>query len=166
LDVARMIGSSFMVATASLSLLCTSAAAQNWKKYMELGGQEETAQNLGESEKQFKAAIKEAHKSGGNELQLAESLDGLAALYEDRKKYSRSEALYRQSLNIREMILGSWNLTVAQSLDNLARLLDSQGKHKRAEPLYRRAHQIREHALAAHPDIYIDGVPKPVLLPK
>ncbi|MGI8989349.1 MAG: tetratricopeptide repeat protein [Bryobacteraceae bacterium] len=154
--------SALAIATPVFGLLCTLAPAQDREKYMELGRQASKAQNFSEAEKQFNAAIREAKHSGG-ELQLAESLDGLASVYRDWKKYSRSEALYKKSLHIRETILGPWHPNIAQNLDNLADTLDLRGKHEQAEPLHKRARAIREQAVATHPDVYVDGVAKPVL---
>jgi len=119
-----------------------------------------------ESEKCLKAAIREVQKSGAKDLGLAERLDRLAALYRDEKKYARSEAFYKQSLGIKEEILGPWDLSVAAALDNLAGVIASQGKHERAEPFDRRAHEIRDRALATHPDVYVNGVRKPVVPPQ
>jgi len=164
--MAQMVHSSLVIAAASLGLLCMPAAAQTWEKYMESGQQARTAQDFPNAEKQFKAAIHEAQYSGGGGLQLAESLDGLAAVYRDQKRYSWSEALYKESLAIKETILGPWHPSLAETLDNLIGVLESQGKHQRAELLDKRAHQIREQAVATHPDVYVDGVPKPVLHPK
>ncbi len=163
-----MVISRFLVASACLSLWCASATAQTetWQRDIELGQKARRAQNLDEAGKHFKAAVQEARSAQGNELELAESLDGLAAVYRDQNKYARSEALYKQSLSIKERILGPWHLSVAETLDNLAGLLSSRRKHDQAEPLYKRAHQIREQALVEHPDVYVEGVPKPVAPPK
>src|SRR5947208_1090793 len=129
-----MVSSWFMVASACLSLLCTSTAAhaESWEKHIELGQQARRAQHLAEAEKHFKAAAQEARNAEGKELQLAESLDGLAAVYRDQNKYAKSETLYKQSLSIKERILGPWHLSVAETLDNLAGLLSSQRKHDQA----------------------------------
>ena len=164
--MAQIVRSSLIFAVAFLVLLCMPAAAQTREKDTESGQQARTAQDFRNAEKQFKAAIHEARHSGASGLQLAESLDGLAAVYRDQKKYAASETLYKETLAIKETILGPWHPSLAETLDNLSGVFESQGKHQQAEPLDKRAHQIREQAVAIHPDVYVDGVPKPVLHPK
>ena len=128
--------------------------------------QAKTAQRPEEAEKHFKAAIREAQHAGGKDLRLAESLDGLALLYRDQKKFSKSEALYQQSLSVKEAVLGPWDLSVAATLDDLASVITSQGKSDQAQPYDKRAHEIRDRALATHPDVYLNGVRKDVVPPK
>jgi tetratricopeptide (TPR) repeat protein len=132
---------------------------------MELAQQARKAEHFGEAEKQFKVALKEARRSGDQQLQVAESLDGLAGLYQDQNKHAKSESLFRESLRIKETLLGQWHLNVAATLDRLGNLLFSQGKHDQAEPFFKRAQAIRDRALALHPDVYVNGVRKPVATP-
>ena len=164
----KMINCRLMFAAISLGIVVNAAAGndETWEKHIELGQKAREAQQLGEAEKQFKAAVQEAQNAGGKGLPLAESLSGLAAVYRDENKYAKSEALYKQSLGIKERVLGPWHLGVAETLDNIAGLMSSQGKYGKAQPLYKRAHQIREQAMVEHPDVYVDGVPVPVAHPK
>ena len=69
-----------------------------------------------------------------------------------RAQYAETEALYQQSLAIREKALGPEHSDVAVSLNNLATLYRKQGKYEEVEPLCRRALAISEKTLGAeHP---------------
>lgn len=155
-------------AAAATVLLCASANAQtdSWKTHMELGRQAREARRFNEAEKQFKAAADDAKRTPGKELLQAESLDALAVAYRDQNKYAKGEAAYKQSLSIRELILGPWHPKLAETLDNLAGMLSSEDKQDQALPLYKRAREIREQAMVEHPDVYVDGVRVPVTEPK
>ena len=142
------------------------AQSARWTELTKAGHRAFERQQLAEAEKQFKAALKDAQRSGHQDLHLAESLDNLAEVYRAQNKPKEAEKLFRQSLAAREQTLGPWRLQVAQSLDNLADVLSAQRKYEQAEPLYQRARQIRERALAAHPEHYVDGAPKPVRAPQ
>jgi tetratricopeptide (TPR) repeat protein len=85
---------------------------------------------------------------------VAQSLNNLAALYDDQGKYAEAEPLYQRALGMREKALGPEHPAVAQSLNNLAELYRAQGKYAKAEPLYQRALGILEKALGPeHPDV-------------
>jgi tetratricopeptide (TPR) repeat protein len=62
-------------------------------------------------------------------------------------RYSEAEPLYKQSLAIREKVLGPNHSEVAASLNNLVLLYGKQGRYSEAIPLARRALTIDEEAL-------------------
>ena len=69
-------------------------------------------------------------------------------------RYSEAEPLYKQSLAIREKVLGPNHPDVAATLNGLAELYRAQGRYADAEPLYKRSLAIREKALGPdHPDV-------------
>ena len=73
-----------------------------------------------QSEKELRAAVKEAETFVPLDRRLPHRLDALAEFYLDQGKYSRAEPLYERSLALREKLLGPSHLDVARSLDNLA----------------------------------------------
>lgn len=89
-----------------------------------------------------------------NEIDLAASLNNLAALYYSMGEYEQALPLYERSLAIREKVLGNGHPDVATSLNNLALLYKSMGEYEQALPLYKRSLAINEKALGNdHPDV-------------
>ncbi|GBE92964.1 kinesin [Nostoc cycadae WK-1] len=84
---------------------------------------------------------------GKENLDVATSLNNLAALYRAQGNYQQAEPLYLRSLAILEKVLGKENPHVATSLNNLALLYQFQGNYQQAEPLYLRAIAIIEKTL-------------------
>ena len=70
----------------------------------------------------------------------------------ERAQYAEAEPLFRRTLAILEIALGTEHPDVATSLNNLAELYRNQGKYADAEPLMAQALTIREKALGPeHP---------------
>jgi tetratricopeptide (TPR) repeat protein len=91
---------------------------------------------------------------GPDHLDVAESLNNLAALYRRSTDFARAEALYQRSLAIREKALGPEHPDVALVLNNLASLYQDRGNYAPAAPLFQRALTIFEKALGPeHPDV-------------
>ena len=89
---------------------------------------------------------------GADDALIADSLNNLAALYDNQGRYEEAEPLYQRALAIRERVLGPNHPDLATSLNNLALLYYSQGKYEEAEPLYERALKICEQVLGPnHP---------------
>ncbi len=80
-------------------------------------------------------------------LGRAEDLNALAGSEYAKGRYKTAEAGARESLNIREKLLGQDHPDYATSLNNLGMLYHDMGDYARAEPLYRRAMDIRKKAL-------------------
>lgn len=53
-------------------------------------------------------------------------------------KYGEAEMMYRQTLDLRQAILGKEHPSTLTSIHNLALLLDDQGKHEEAEAVRQR----------------------------
>jgi esterase/lipase superfamily enzyme/Tfp pilus assembly protein PilF len=85
---------------------------------------------------------------------VAQSLNNLAARYQNEGRYGDAEQVYKRALAIYEKALGPVQPAVAQSLNNLATLYQIEGRYGDAEPLYQRALAIYE-ALGPsdHPDV-------------
>ena len=87
-------------------------------------------------------------------LNLATSLNNLAALYDDQGRYSEAEPYYKRALAIWEKALGPEHPQVAQTLNNLAALYYTKGQYVEAEPLFKRALALVEKALGPdHPHV-------------
>ena len=117
--------------------------------YLERRAQYDQAEPL------LKRALEIREQIGGTEnLDVASSLEALAALYSAQGNYLQAEPLYQRALAIRERHLGAEHPDVAHSLNDLAELYHLQGKYVLAEPRYRRALEIRERMLGKeHPDV-------------
>ena len=85
--------------------------------------------------------------------ETARTIYAMARLNHSRGNKDKAESLYRQSLSIREKVLGRDHPDVAQSLSGLASALSSK-RIAEAERLARRSLSIREKALGEnHPDV-------------
>ena len=87
-------------------------------------------------------------------LEWATQADALASfLHQKLAWYREAEPLFRQSLEIRQKVLGPEHPDTAQSLNNLAVLLQDAGKLGEAEPLYRQTLEIDQKVLGPeHPN--------------
>jgi tetratricopeptide (TPR) repeat protein len=89
---------------------------------------------------------------GEDHLDVATSLNNLAALHQAQGKYEEAEPLYRSALEMYKRLLGEEHPNVATSLNNLAVSYQSQGKYEGAESLYLAAFEIRKRILGEeHP---------------
>ncbi|AUI70040.1 tetratricopeptide repeat protein [Beggiatoa leptomitoformis] len=87
-----------------------------------------------------------------NHLEIAQSLNGLALLYQDQGDYAQALPLSQRTLAIDEKVLGTEHPHTAQSLNNLAGLYQAQGDYAQALPLLQRALAIDEKVLGTeHP---------------
>jgi serine/threonine-protein kinase len=92
-------------------------------------------------------------QEGDGTLAVAETQALLGVLHRARNAEPEAEPLFRQSLAIRERLLGPDHPDVANALLQLASLTMSVGKEER-EALLRRARAIQERALGPdHPDL-------------
>jgi tetratricopeptide (TPR) repeat protein len=79
---------------------------------------------------------------------VAQALNNLAQLNQDKGDYTKAEPLFLSALALQEKVLGPEHPDVAQSLNNLATLYLNKGAYAKAEPLYRRALLILEKVLS------------------
>ena len=93
---------------------------------------------------------------GNEHLDVAQSLNNLAVLYDNQGRYEEAEPLYKQALQMRQKLLGNEHLDVATSLNNLAVLCENQGRYQEAEPLYKQALMMYQNLLGnEHLDVAI-----------
>ena len=84
---------------------------------------------------------------GGEHTTIADSLNLVAMILDDKQDYAKAEALNLRALAIRERALGTDHPAVARTLFNLAWLAKVKEDFGKAESLYRRALDIQERAL-------------------
>lgn len=88
--------------------------------------------------------------SDTDEADLANSLNTLGSLYQDKGDYARAEPLLQRALALWEKSLGAEHPNVAIALTNLGILYHVKRDFTRAEPLFLRALAIREKSLGAN----------------
>jgi tetratricopeptide (TPR) repeat protein len=91
---------------------------------------------------------------GDEHPEVAQSLNNLAAVYQDEGKLDAALPLFQRSLAIQEKALEPTDPLLAIPLGNLGFVYKTLGKFGLAEPLYVRALSISEKALGAeHPNV-------------
>jgi Flp pilus assembly protein TadD len=65
-------------------------------------------------------------------------MNNLALSLRQQGKYAEAEAMHRQTLQLREMVLGKEHPDTLGSMNNLALSLRQQGKYAEAEAMHRR----------------------------
>ena len=95
---------------------------------------------------------------GNSSPKVADSLNGLAYLYQAQRDYARAEPLCRQVLVIRKKVLGENHLAYVSSLNNLASVYKAQDDYARAEPLCRQVLEIRKKVLGENHPNYADSL--------
>ena len=71
----------------------------------------------------------------------------------DQGKYEEAEEMHRQTLTLRETVLGKEHPNTLTSMNNLAGVLSHQGKYEEAEEMHRRTLALSETVLGKeHPD--------------
>ncbi len=122
-----------------------------------------------ESLGQYDAAESQLHKVvalkeqvyGDRHLEVAESLNRLAALLSAKADYAQAESLYRRALTIRRDLLGDEHPNLTKTLNELATLFHRQGDREAAEPVVEEALRIyrrmldEQHALL---DVDLSGL--------
>jgi len=84
---------------------------------------------------------------------LGNLLHNLERCFNIKGQYTEAEAMYRQTLQLTETMLGKDHPSTLTSTNNLALSLDHQGKYAEAEALNRQTLQLREIVLGKdHPD--------------
>ncbi len=87
------------------------------------------------------------NRLGLEHLNIATSLNNLAALHKFTGRYSEAEPLYQQALELTKPLLGDNHPIVATSLNNLAELYRYTGRYSKAQPLYLQALELRQRVL-------------------
>ena len=132
--------------TAVIVLFTVSAFAQQ-TEWQELMGQSFTLYQQGrysEATKVAEEALKVAENTfDKNHLNVGQTLNILAVLYQSQSKYAEAELFYKRSLAIWEKALGPDHPNVATSLENLAVLYRATNRESEAKNLEAEAARIR-----------------------
>src|SRR5262245_51688634 len=103
-----------------------------------------------EAEPLLRQTLEARRLRGKNDLNLALSLNNLAALYQAINEMTTAEKLFKQGLQIRRDHAD--HLGVAESLNNLALLYRETGRYPESEPLYQEGLEIYRSQLGeSHP---------------
>lgn len=95
-----------------------------------------------EAEKKLKAALREAEQFPASDPRLQRTIQTLAELYDEEKKYDLSEPLYRRMLDNDEKNNAGKKRTIAGDYDRLASNLQRQGKYEEAISFYLKAKDL------------------------
>ena len=117
-----------VVAICFLSCLISHVSAQQspagdakaWKRYQSAGEKALKANDSLEAERQFALAVAEAEKIRKGESKLRESLDDLAPLLVNHRKYEAGQAAFERLHDLYVKDLGSNHLRIAECLLGLA----------------------------------------------
>jgi len=93
---------------------------KTWKRYQSAGEKALKAKNSLEAERQFALAAAEAEKIRKGESKLKDSLDDLAPLLVNHRKYNEAQVAYERLCALYAQDLGSNHLKVAECLFGLA----------------------------------------------
>lgn len=107
-----------------------------WESFSKQGETALKGGRFGDAERKFNSALKEAQKSGKPDLRLAESYENLAALYQARGQFARSEPLLERAMSARGHSLGVEDPAVLISLAKLGQFYLAHAKAVKAERLY------------------------------
>jgi tetratricopeptide (TPR) repeat protein len=77
-------------------------------------------------------------------LVLALSPVCLALVLSGQEKYEEAEEVHRQTLKLREKVLGKEHPSTLSSMSNLALVLRDQGNYKEAEEMHRQTLELKE----------------------
>ena len=132
-----------------LSLLVRPVAAQSpagdakaWKRYQSAGEKALKAKDSLEAERQFTLAVAEAEKIRKGEGKLRESLDDLAPLLLNHRKYDQAQAAFERLCVLYAKDLGSNHLRVAECLVGLGHAYTYSKKLFEAEEAFLEARRI------------------------
>ena len=116
----------------------------NWTNYKMQAIKAGQNRNLEEAERMWQEALKEAEQFGEKDGRFVISVDNLANVLFNQKKYDKAEPFYRKALIIRERTLPHDHADVATCSNNLACIMFRRENYKEAEDLYLRTLKVRE----------------------
>jgi tetratricopeptide (TPR) repeat protein len=132
-----------------LSVLICPVAAQSpasdakaWKRYQSAGEKALKANDSLEAERQFTLAVAEAEKIRKGEGKLRESLDDLAPLLVNHRKYEQAQAAFERLCVLYANDLGSNHIRVAECLVGLGHACAYSKKLFEAEEAFLEARRI------------------------
>src|SRR5215813_2683721 len=107
--------------------------------------------NSQKAEPMFRRALRLLERAeGADHPDVAQVLNNLAAIHEDRCEYEAAERLYERSVRIMERAIDDGDTDIIrlrlQSWRNLGRIHQSQGRYDQAEAFFKQALNISEQA--------------------
>ncbi|KAI1506280.1 hypothetical protein F5X99DRAFT_129304 [Biscogniauxia marginata] len=98
-------------------------------------------------------AVLGLRETSGDKEASIRLLFNIAQSYYILGKYNKAEQMHRQTLELRERVLGKEHPNTLISINNLAKVLRSQGKYEEAEQMHRQTLELRERVLGReHPN--------------
>jgi serine/threonine protein kinase/Tfp pilus assembly protein PilF len=88
----------------------------------------------------------------GDHADIAESLDNMGTMSEEKGDLPQSEKYFRQALEMRKNLYGKEHNHIADTMNNLGKVLHNEGKLPEAEKLYRQALEMRTKLLGPEAD--------------
>jgi tetratricopeptide (TPR) repeat protein len=102
----------------------------------------------------WQQAVLIAEKYPPNDSRLARSLDRIGELLYRSEKFGQAEISWRQSLQIKEGVLGNFHPAIAFTTQNLAKLHYLLGRYTEAESYAQRSRKVYERCLGPqHPNV-------------
>jgi len=132
-------------AMAQISLVPPSLASTvdtAWSEALDAGERAYKHGQLKMAEDLFDSALREAEKFPAEDVRRATTLNDLAVVYDETKRYDKAEDCYNKALAVQEKVLGKESAEVATTLNNMANLYKDQKKYEKAEPIYKRVIEI------------------------
>ena len=88
----------------------------------------------------------------GDHADIAESLDNMGTMNEEKGDLPQAEKYFRQALEMRKKLYGKEHKEIAATLNNLGQVLHNEGKLPEAEKLYRESLEMRTKLLGPEAD--------------
>lgn len=136
-----------LAASSILLALPTSTYAagdEQWVNVCKRAQQAAQQQRFAEAETLYGEAMTEAKKFGADGSRVGITTSGLAALYEYKGDYAKSESLFTQALAIEEKTLSPDSMHIATCLNNFSSLYSRMGKPSQAIKYSERALAIMQ----------------------
>ncbi len=130
-----------------LSAVVAWAEEATWTVYMTAGATAYQNGNEADAETLYLAALDTLKKAPADDPRLATTLNTLAVLYHNQRKYAAATPLYEQVLGLLERTLPADHPALANTLNNVALVYEAQGNVARAEAFYQRAIALLERTL-------------------
>jgi len=124
---------------AALLLACPAPAQPvggTWSNLRDSGHKALKSNNLVDAGKFYQQALTEAERFGQNDPRLAESLDNLAQVRQEEKRYADAEALLKRAFALRKKTLASGDPLLSLNLANLMTVYSLAGREDDAVNLY------------------------------
>jgi tetratricopeptide (TPR) repeat protein len=115
-----------------------------WERFAKQGEIALKAGKFGDAERFYNSALKEAQKTSKQDRRLAESYENLAALYQARGQFAKSEPLMEKAMSARGKLLGVEDPEVLISLARLGQFYLAHGKTVKSERLYNKLVEFTE----------------------